>query len=201
MTQSIHPAPAKTNTAASILAAAREILDREGLASIAMRPIAERVGITPMAIYRHYADRASLLNAIADEGFRDLATRLQALKLHGGIDTRLMQVADIFLESALQFPNLYQLMFLVPREGARVYPRDFKARRSPTFNPTVNILEEAMRAGELRPDDPIEIAFELSALSHGLIVLYLGGRVAQSEKQFRKLHQRSFRRYLNGLRP
>ena len=39
-----------------------------------------------------------------------------------------------------------------------------------------------MRAGELRPDDPIEIAFELSALSHGLIVLYLGGRVAQSEK-------------------
>ena len=57
-----------------------------------------------------------------------------------------------------------------------------------------------MRAGELRPDDPVEIAFELSALSHGLIVLYLGGRVAQSEKEFRSLYQRSFRRYLDGLR-
>ena len=201
MTRSADPAPTKTNTAASILAAARKILDRKGLAAVAMRPVAERVGITPMAIYRHYADRNSLLNAMADEGFAELATRVQALKLHGGVEARLMQVADVFLDNALQFPNLYELMFLVPREGARVYPKDFKARRSPTFNPTVEILEKAMRAGELRPDDPIEITFELSAISHGLIVLYLGGRVAQNEKQFRALYQRSFRRYLNGLRP
>ena len=165
-----------------------------------MRPVAKRVGITPMAIYRHYADRASLLNAVADEGFYELATRVQRLQLKSGVEHRLMQVAYVFLDTALQFPNLYELMFLVPREGARVYPRDFKAGRSPTFNPIVNILEDAMRAGELRPDDPIEIAFELSALSHGLIVLYLGGRLAQSDKEFRLLHQRSFRRYLNGLR-
>jgi AcrR family transcriptional regulator len=154
-----------------------------------------------MAIYRHYADRASLLNAVADEGFRELAARVQTLQLKGGVEHRLTQVGDVFLNAALQFPNLYELMFLAPREGARVYPGDFKARRSPTFNPTVTILEEAMRAGELRPDDPVEIAFELSALSHGLIVLYLGGRVALSKKQFRILYQRSFRRYLHGLRP
>lgn len=190
----------KTSTAASILTAARKLLDREGVAAVAMRPVAERVGITPMAIYRHYADRASLLNAVADEGFCELAVRVEALQLKGGVEHRLMQVGDVFLDAALKFPSLYELMFLMRRDGARVYPTDFKARRSPTFNPTVNILEEAMSAGELRSDDPIEIAFEMSALSHGLIVLYLGGRVAQSEKQFRMLYQRSFRRYLNGLR-
>jgi AcrR family transcriptional regulator len=166
-----------------------------------MRPVAEKVGITPMAIYRHYADRASLLNAVADEGFHQLAARLRTLQLKGRVERRLMQVGDVFLDAALQSPNLYDLMFLVPRQGARVYPRDFKAGRSPTFNPTLNILKEAMNTGELQRDDPVEIAFELSALSHGLIVLYLGGRVAQSEKQFRTLHKRSFRRYLNGLRP
>lgn len=58
-----------------------------------------------------------------------------------------------------------------------------------------------MGAGELRPDDPVEIAFELSALSHGLTMLYLGAPAAQSENEFRSLHQGSFRRYLNGLRP
>jgi AcrR family transcriptional regulator len=199
MNRTARPAPLKTSTAASILAAARELLDREGLAAVAMRPVAERVGITPMAIYRHYADRASLLNAVANEGFHQLASRMHALKLKGGVEHRLMQVADVFLDTALLFPNLYELMFLAPREGARVYPQDFKAGRSPTFNPTVNILEQAMQAGELRPDDPIEIAFELSAISHGLIVLYLGGRVAQSENEFRSLYQRSFRRYLHGL--
>jgi AcrR family transcriptional regulator len=200
MNQSAKTAPPKTNTAASILVAARELLNQKGLAAVAMRPVAERVGITPMAIYRHYADRAGLLNAVADEAFFELATRVQTLRLKGGVEHRLLQVGNVFLDTALRFPNLYELMFLVPREGARVYPKDFKAGRSPTFNPTVSILEEAMHAGELRTDDPVEIAFELSALSHGLIVLYLGGRVDQSEKQFRVLHQLSFRRYLNGIR-
>lgn len=190
----------KKNTATSILVAARELLDREGVAAVSMRPVAERVGITPMAIYRHYADRARLLNAVADEGFNKLAARVRALPLKGDVVNRLTQVAEVFLDAALQFPNLYELMFLVPREGARVYPRDFTSGASPTFSPTVDILRDAMRAGELRSDDPVEIAFELSALSHGLIVLYLGGRVAQSAEDFRALYQRSFRRYLHGLR-
>jgi AcrR family transcriptional regulator len=199
MTQSPKPAPQKT-TATAILRAARDLLDREGLAAVAMRPVAERVGITPMAIYRHFADHNALLNAVANQAFQELAARVLTLKLRGSLASRLNQVADVFLDTALRTPHLYQLMFLVPREGARVYPRDFKARRSPTFNPTVQLLEDAMRTGELRRDDPVEIAFELSALSHGLIVLYLGGRVAQNKKQFRALHQRSFQRYLHGLR-
>jgi AcrR family transcriptional regulator len=201
MSRSAKSVSPKTSTAASILVAARELLDQQGLAAVAMRPVAERVGITPMAIYRHYTDRASLLNAVADAGFYEIANRVQALQLKGDVVQRLMQVGDVFLEAALRFPNLYELMFLVPREGARVYPMDFKAGRSPTFNPTVKILDDAMRTGELRSDDPVEIAFELSALSHGLIVLYLGGRVAQSEKEFRSLFQRCFRRYFYGLRP
>ncbi len=190
----------KKDTAARILVAARELLDRDGPVAVAMRPVAEMVGITPMAIYRHYADRVSLLNAIADEGFRELAERVQTLKLRGSVEQRLMQIGDVFLDSALRFPHLYDLMFLAPREGARQYPRDFVAGRSPTFNPTVRVLEEAMEAGEMRRDNPVEIAFEMSAISHGLIVLYLGGRVGLPAEKFRQLFKRSFRRYLNGLR-
>jgi len=195
----INSASAKANTAARILTAAREILDREGLAEVAMRPVADRVGITPMAIYRHYADRASLLNAIADQGFQQLSNQMQAAPLTGSLEIRLRQLGDIFLDFALRFPNLYELMFLAPREGARRYPGDFKAGRSPTFSPSVKVLQEAMRTGELRRDDPVEIAFEISAISHGLIVLYRGGRVHLSAKKFRALYRRSFRRYLHGL--
>src|SRR5271154_4317816 len=106
MNRSAEPAAPKTSTAASILAAARELLDKEGLAAVAMRPVAERVGITPMAIYRHYVDRASLLNAVANEGFQELAIRVRTLQLKGGVENRLMQVGDVFLDAALQFPNL-----------------------------------------------------------------------------------------------
>lgn len=191
----------RTDTAARILAAARDILDREGVPAVAMRPVAERVGITAMAIYRHYADRASLLNAIANRGFQELATRMQALPHKGGVEARLARLGDTFVDFALKSPNLYELMFLAPRSGARLYPRDFKAGRSPTFSPSVKILEEGMRSGELRRDDPVAIAFEISALSHGLIVLYRGGRVGLSRNKFRLLYRRSFRRYIHGLRP
>lgn len=200
MDRSVKSALRKKSTSASILVAARKLLEREGVAAVAMRPVAEHVGITPMAIYRHYADRASLLNAVADAGFCELAAQMSALSPKGDVEQRLLQIVDLFLGIALRSPNLYELMFLVPRDGARVYPDDFKAGRSPTFAPIVNVLEEAMRNGELRSEDPIEIAFELSALLHGLVMLYLGGRVNLGKKEFRLLYQRSFRRYLDGLR-
>jgi hypothetical protein len=91
-------------------------------------------------------------------------------------------------------------MFLQPRDGARRYPHDFKARRSPTATQVADLVAEGMRDGMFREDDAWEITFEMGALSHGLIQLYLGGRVELSRTAFRALYRRSFRRYLNGLR-
>ncbi|MFZ0518122.1 MAG: helix-turn-helix domain-containing protein, partial [Acidobacteriaceae bacterium] len=59
-------------TSRKIAIAARRLLDREGAEALTMRRIANAIGITPMALYRHYKDRASLLNALADEGFAEL---------------------------------------------------------------------------------------------------------------------------------
>jgi hypothetical protein len=39
----------------------------------------------------------------------------------------------------------------------------------------------------------------MGALSHGLIMLYLGGRMNLSPAQFRALYRRSFRRYVDGI--
>ena len=129
-----------------IAAAARRLLDKEGAEAVTMRRVAGAVGITPMAIYRHFPDRAGLL-----------------------------------------------------RQGARRYPRDFKAGRSPTANLMVEALREGMNDGLFRKGDPWEIVFEMGALSHGLILLYLGGRMDATPTQFRALYRRSFRRDVHAL--
>jgi len=85
-----------------------------------------------MAIYRHYPDRKGLINALADEGFRELSEQLRATTLSGGVETRILKALDVFLTFALRTPRLFELMFLTPREGARQYPHDFKAGKSPT---------------------------------------------------------------------
>ena len=182
-----------------IAAAARRLLDKEGAEAVTMRRVAGAVGITPMAIYRHFPDRAGLLNAVADRGVEELAARLKRMRFNGSVEQRLAKMGEIYLDHALENPRLFELMFLKPRQGARRYPRDFKAGRSPTANLMVEALREGMNDGLFRKGDPWEIVFEMGALSHGLILLYLGGRMDATPTQFRALYRRSFRRYVHAL--
>ncbi|MFJ4553007.1 TetR/AcrR family transcriptional regulator [Streptomyces sp. NPDC088817] len=47
-----------------ILDAALAIADEHGLEAVSMRALADRVGVTPMALYRHVKDKAALLDAL-----------------------------------------------------------------------------------------------------------------------------------------
>jgi len=187
-------------TVQRIATAARRLLDKEGADAVTMRRVASAVGITPMAVYRHYPNRAGLLNALADAGFDELAARLAEVRSVGDLEKRLTNILNIYLEHALQNPRLFELMFLTRREGARRYPQDFKAGRSPTANPMAELIREGMATGYFRKDDAWEIIFEMGALLQGLVMLYLGGRMAVSPARFRAFCHRSFRRYLHGIR-
>jgi AcrR family transcriptional regulator len=188
------------HTAEKIASAARGILDQEGHAAVTVRRVAGAVGITPMAVYRHYADHRGLLSALADAGLSELAVRLTALPLSGDMEEALRQVLDANLDFAFEKPRLFELMFLQAREGARQFPKDFKARKSPTANVMADLLQGGMKAGYFDEDDPWEITFEMGALLQGLVMLFLGGRVGMSKSRFRSYCHRSFRRYLNGIR-
>ena len=189
-----------SSTAQKITAVARRLLDKSGADAVSMRRVADAIGITPMAIYRHYPDRGALLNALADEGFTELAASLVGKRYPENFESRLLKMADIYLDHALENPRLFELMFLSRRKGARRYPRDFKAGRSPTAARMARAIRDGMDDGFFRAGDHWEITFEMGALSHGLIMLYLGGRVEASPDRFRALYRRSFRRYINGIR-
>jgi AcrR family transcriptional regulator len=187
------------STSEKIARAARRLLDKEGAAGVTTRRVAHAVGITPMALYRHYSNRDGLLNALANAGFSELAARLTSLVLKGGIERRLESIFDAYLDFAFQRPRLYELMFLAQREGARQYPDDFRKRRSPTANIVADLFTQAMKDGIFRKDDVWEIVFETGALQQGMIMLYLGGRVAMTQNEFRAFCHRSMRRYANGI--
>lgn len=187
------------NSAEKIATAARRILEKGGAETVTMRRVAKAVGLTAMAIYHHYPDRAALLNALADRGFEELAAELRGRRLKGDFETRLAQLLDIYMEHALANPRLFELMFLAKRKGARRYPQDFKARRSPTANPTADVLAEGMESGVFSRNDPWEITLEIGALYQGLILLYLGGRLDISPGEFRALYRRAIQRYIHGI--
>jgi AcrR family transcriptional regulator len=49
-----------------VLTAALALVDERGLDALTMRALAERLGVTPMAVYRHVANKEALLDALVD---------------------------------------------------------------------------------------------------------------------------------------
>jgi AcrR family transcriptional regulator len=180
--------------------AARVLLAGHGADAVTMRRVAAAAGITAMAVYRHYADRDALLEALADEGFDELASCLDEVRLSGSLDSRLAKMLDTFLNFALEQPRLFELMFLAPRRSARRFPRDFASGRSPTGNRFAELIAQGIQQGALRRVDVWEVVLEAGALLQGLVMLYLGERLDVTEETFRAICHRAVGRYIDGLR-
>jgi AcrR family transcriptional regulator len=61
------PANARSRrTRAALLAAARELLEREGFGALTMTAVADRAGVTRRAVYMHFGSRAELVGALFD---------------------------------------------------------------------------------------------------------------------------------------
>lgn len=188
-------------TADAIREAALRILETEGPEAVSLRRVATAVGITPMAIYHHFPSREALLHDVCDAEFDRHAALLVAdqQQAGGSIETRLTRNLDTFLDFALQRPHVYDFVFSQPRTGARRYPEDFKARRSPTANVLADLISEGMRTGLFRKGDVWEATLLMAAQTQGLITLWRGGRFSLGEQEFRALCHRFARRLVHGL--
>jgi AcrR family transcriptional regulator len=103
------PYPAKTN-ARTILQAAIEYLEEYGEEALSMRNLASRLGLTPHALYRYYADRAALEATIAEEGFRRLHADLVAAVGKRTGKEALRVSATAYLTFAQAHPAWYALL-------------------------------------------------------------------------------------------
>ncbi|MGB0123107.1 MAG: TetR/AcrR family transcriptional regulator [Silvibacterium sp.] len=186
-------------TAQRIAQSALDLLESEGPDAVSMRRVAEAVGITPMAIYHHFPNREALLNFIPDAEFAKFLGNSQAHFMNGPVEERILAGMNPYIDYAFDHPRVFDYVFAAPRPGARRYPEDFRARRSPTLTPAADALKQAMKAGELQKDDVWEVAFELWAVTHGYVALYRGGRINLTKKQFRALVRRALRRLIRGL--
>jgi len=192
--------PAKPTTAEAIAIAAREIFEAEGAAGISMRRVAEAVGITPMAIYRHYANRDALLHRVADTAFQELVDYWKPSRTDLPPDERVLELLDGYLDYAFAHPRIFDYVFSEPRPGARQYPEDFRAGRSPTANLLHAAVAQGMAERQFCRDDAWDFTLALWALSHGLICLYRGGRFSLSPSAFREFHRNALGKMLDGIR-
>ncbi|GAB2550454.1 TetR/AcrR family transcriptional regulator [Rhodanobacter koreensis] len=190
----------KLTTPEKILRAAHKLFDREGADAVSMRRVADAVGITPMAIYRHFPNREALLKRLSDDAFNTTAQTWTQRASDPDVLKRLMALLEPYLDYALAHPHLFDHAFSVRRDDARRYPEDFHARRSPTFNVALDTVIEGMVQGVLKQDDPYDVTMAVWAQQHGLIALYRAGRFSYDEAQFRAFYLQSLGRLIDGIK-
>ncbi|MBM4778161.1 MAG: TetR/AcrR family transcriptional regulator [Archangiaceae bacterium] len=104
----------------SLVEAAGELLEADGLEALSLREVARRAGVSTAAPYHHFTDKQALLVALATDGFDDLEAALtRATAKVKNPRARLQAMADGYLRFAKQRPALYQLMFSPLLAGAR----------------------------------------------------------------------------------
>lgn len=93
-----------------ILDAAMAIADEDGLDRVSMRTVAEHVGVTPMALYRHFDSKAALLDGMVER----VVTSLEPEHVTGSWDERLTALAYAYRGVAQRHPWSAQLLFSRP---------------------------------------------------------------------------------------
>src|SRR5262245_51595887 len=102
-------------TRAAILAAAMRLLKRGGQEAVTMRRVASAVGITAMAIYHYFPDRAALLRALADVESDRIGALFDSWPVHGSPVGRLRRMAESYVDYAFAKPRIFAFMFVQDR--------------------------------------------------------------------------------------
>jgi AcrR family transcriptional regulator len=145
--------------ALEIVAAARDLLERDGPEGLSMRRVADRLGIRAPSLYKHLPDKQALEAALISSGFEESAAAFEAAL--DGADDPLAALAAAYREFAASHPHLYRLM------TERPLPRGQIAAG----------VEERAAAPITRAvgGDP-DLARAVWAFAHGMTVLELNGR-------------------------
>ncbi len=159
------PTPARTSIDA-IIAAARAILDADGLDGLTMSRVAAAVGVRAPSLYKRVKDRGALVRLIANDVANELTIELDAAALSGDPSLDLRAIASAFRTWALAHPEAYHLLFDRLPEGERVDP-DVNARSAAALLRTAAEL-----AGEAHA---LEAARTVVAWANGFLNMELAG--------------------------
>ena len=149
-----------------LLQTAIEAIQESGPATVSLRDLARRAGVSHAAPAYHFGDKAGLLTAIAADGFRLLAATLrQAYEASGG---SFLEVGVAYVRFATSHRAHFEVMFR-PELYHPDDPQLIRARQSSRA-----LLYGPLSGGRADPDpEQLRAGVAAWSLVHGLATLWL----------------------------
>lgn len=157
----------------ALLDAARDLLLELGdQDKLSVRAVTARAGVTPNALYLHFADKDELLSAVINAGYTELRAFLRdAAALPADPVERLRAFALAYLDFASRRPGIYRVLFMTKlREGVPMPEPDAATGQDEGVD-TFNDLLALVTACPSERSDPFAQAAELWAGLHGYVAL------------------------------
>jgi len=183
----------------ALLDEAVRTIQTHGVEHLTLRSVGERLGVSRSALYRHFADKQSLLATVGKEGFRKLQRALADAweqNRRGRIGFQAMGKA--YVQFAVAHPSHYRVMFGRFIESA-AKDDHFLTEAKAAFQVLVDALVEQQSSGDIRRDDAVLMGRFVWALVHGTAMLVIDGQLPEAAQR-EALEQYAFERLYASIR-
>ncbi len=177
------------------------MISEGGAASVTMRAIGARLGVSRAAPYRHFRDKAALFVAVAAQGFRRLSDRLR-LPNEAPVEApigQLRRMGEEYVRFALEHPAHYRLMWGREALERRNEP-ELHVAAAALLERLVRVIERHQQAGDIERHDPLSQAYTAWSAVHGLASLLIERQI-DPQIDVDELIAQTISTLVDGLRP
>ncbi len=174
----------------------------QGPDALAVRALAAEVGVTPNAVYRHFADLADLRAAVGQRAREELARRM-AVTASSDVDApsdadrareHLVRIGHAYVDFAREEPHLFATAFR-PNAIAPDRPDDPDG-----WTVVAGVLDEMAASGARSPELPEVAPWFIWSVGHGLAALIVSTELPpELEVDVERIVAGVFDRMLRGL--
>lgn len=154
-----------TARAQQIVAAAGEILEREGPDALTMRRLGDALGIRAPSLYKHFPNKAAVESALIDQALLDVGTACHAVVHRPPAGTVIARLLRTYRAWGLARPNLYRLATTGRLDRGQLTPGREEWAGTPFF---------------LAAAEQPHLAQALWSFAHGTLILELDERYADA---------------------
>jgi AcrR family transcriptional regulator len=164
----------------ALLEASLAVLEKEGVAALSLRRVAEAAGVTHSAPYHHFPEKTALLAAIAEDGFRLLHEAMRdAVAVAPDDPVERLRAAGLgYVRFAVSHRGHFAVMFRPELADPAQHPA-VDAAGGPSYALLRELCEACIAAGHAPGVDPEALVLLAWSSVHGAADLWINGPLAR----------------------
>ena len=177
-------------TSDDVLATAMALLRHGGADALSMRRLASRLGVSTQVVYSRVGGKPEVVRELHDRAFAALEARALDLVHEPGTREHVHEVAQCYLDHAVEDPARFALMFGTP---VKEFVRDAAAQQvelaafRATWVAAVRAWLDTRHPGREHPT-AVRLAYRLWTAAHGITTVHLAGHEAPDDDPVGELH-------------